>query len=76
MVNQHPQYLAIGKKRRAFLIQPYSAQLERMLQKTRAFGQALMRAEPPKTLEGWSEAMSEMTSVARNAPGILKSTCY
>ena len=68
--------LVFGKNPRAFLIQPYSAELEEILKKVRAFGLALRKAEPPKSLEEWSSAMSEMTSVIQKAPGIPKSTCY
>ena len=68
--------LVFGKERRRFMIQPYSAELEQILLKVRAFGQCLLKAEPPTSLEQWSQAMLDMTSAIKTAPGIPKSTCY
>ena len=68
--------LVLGKDPRAFLIQPYTPELERALAKVRAFGLALVKVKPPNSLEEWSRAMSDMTSAVRSAPGIPKTTCY
>ena len=72
----HLKRLVFGKKPRAFLIQPYSADLEQSLLKTRTFGSALLDSKVPTTLEGWCSAMSVMTSAAKNAPGIPNIKCY
>lgn len=70
------QRLVFGKHPRAFLIQPYSENVEAILLKVRTFGEALLKVEPPASLEECSAAMSSMTSAANSAPGIPTSTCY
>ena len=37
---------------------------------------ALLRFEPPKSLEEWSMAMKSMQKIMKNAPGITNPRCF
>ena len=71
-----PQVLVIGKKARAFRIQPYTPELGETLAKVRTFGLALLTVQPPNSLAEWIQAMSEMTTAVHKAPGIPSAKCY
>ena len=71
-----PQVLVIGKKARAFRIQPYTPELGETLAKVRTFGLALLKVKPPNSLAEWIQAMSEMRTAVRKAPGIPSAKCY
>ena len=61
--------LVFGKsKERAFQIQPYTPELGKTLAQVRTFGLALLRVQPPNSLEQWIEAMSAMRSAVAKAP--------
>ena len=66
----------IGKKARAFRIQPYTPELGETLAKVRTFGLALLKVKPPNSLAEWIQAMSGMTTAVRKAPGIPSAKCY
>ena len=66
----------IGKKARAFRIQPYTPELGETLAKVRTFGLALLKVKPPNSLAEWIQAMSEMTTAVQKAPGIPSAKCY
>ena len=66
----------IGKKARAFRIQPYTPELGETLAKVRTFGLALLKVKPPNSLAEWIQAMSEMTTAVHKAPGIPSAKCY
>ena len=68
--------VVLGKQQRAFLIQPYSSDIEKDMTQLRAFGLALLKGKPPNSLAEWSLAMTAMTSSVSSAPGIPTSTCY
>ena len=71
-----PQVLVIGKKERAFRIQPYTPELGETLAKVRTFGLALLKVKPPNSLAEWIQAMPEMTTAVHKAPGIPSAKCY
>ena len=66
----------IGKKARAFRIQPYTPELWETLAKVRTLGLALLKVKPPNSLAEWIQAMSEMTTAVHKAPGIPSAKCY
>ena len=72
----YPQVLVFGKKARAFRIQPYTPELGETLAKVRTFGLVLLNVKPPNSLAELIQAMSEMTSAVRKAPGIPSAKCY
>ena len=68
--------LVFGKQRRHFQVQVYSITIQKILIQVRIFGQALLEAKPPKSLEEWKQAMEDLRAKVRKAPGIPNCHCY